>query len=146
MADTDELFAHPTAVPGVVHTALVLNLKGVERAVAAGARHLSMSISASETHSLRNTNRTFEEAKRHIIPMIETALSNGIEVRAGLQKAYYGLTYGTTVPRDGDDTVPKYADIAKACGVEGVRAGPSSSRPSRRRSPRASRSSSTSRW
>ena len=97
MADTDELFAHLKAVPGVVHTALVLNLKGVERAVAAGVRHLSMSISASETHSLRNNNRTTEESKRHIIPMIEMDLSNGIDMRAGIQTAL-GCGFGGEVP------------------------------------------------
>lgn len=97
MADTDALFARLTAVPGVVHTALVLNLRGVERAMAAGVRHLSMSISASETHSLRNTNRTLDESKRHIIPMIETALANGIEVRAGIQSAL-GCGFGGEVP------------------------------------------------
>lgn len=113
MADTDELFAHLTAVPGVVHTALVLNLKGVERAVAAGARHLSMSISASETHSLRNTNRTLEEAKRHIIPMIETALSNGIEVRAGIQSAL-GCGFGGEVP------IERVCDIAATYSALGV--------------------------
>lgn len=47
--------------------------------------------------------------------------NNAFGTIAGLQKAHYGLTYGTTFPRDGDDTVPKYADIAKAYGVEGVR-------------------------
>jgi hydroxymethylglutaryl-CoA lyase len=113
MADTDELFAHLTAVPGVVHTALVLNLKGVERAMAAGARHLSMSISASEAHSLRNTNRTIEEAKRHIIPMIETALSNGIEVRAGIQSAL-GCGFGGEVP------IERICDIAATYSSLGV--------------------------
>lgn len=97
MADTDELFARLTPAPGVVYTALVLNRKGVERAIAAGVRHLSMSISASEEHSRRNTNRTLEEAKRHIIPMIETALKGGIEVRAGIQSAL-GCGFGGAVP------------------------------------------------
>ncbi|MGZ5477152.1 MAG: hydroxymethylglutaryl-CoA lyase, partial [Thermoanaerobaculia bacterium] len=113
MADTDELFAHLTAVPGVVHTALVLNLKGVERAVAAGVRHLSMSISASEAHSLRNTNRTLEEAKRHIIPMIEKALSHGIEVRAGIQSAL-GCGFGGEVP------IERVCDIAATYSALGV--------------------------
>ena len=97
MADTDQLFARLTPAPGVVYTALVLNRKGVERAIAAGVRHLSMSISASEEHSRRNTNRTLEEAKRHIIPMIEMALKGGIEVRAGIQSAL-GCGFGGTVP------------------------------------------------
>lgn len=113
MADTDALFAHLTPVPGVVHTALVLNQKGVERAIAAGVRHLSMSISASEEHSRRNTNRTLEESKRHIIPMIELALKGGIEVRAGIQSAL-GCGFGGAVP------IERVCDIAASYSTLGV--------------------------
>jgi acetolactate synthase-1/2/3 large subunit len=47
--------------------------------------------------------------------------NNAFGTIAGLQKAHYGLTYGTIFPRDGEDTMPNYADIARAYGVEGVR-------------------------
>jgi hypothetical protein len=38
--------------PDVIYTALVLNRKGLERAINCNVSHLSVSISASETHSL----------------------------------------------------------------------------------------------
>jgi acetolactate synthase-1/2/3 large subunit len=47
--------------------------------------------------------------------------NNAFGTIAGLQKAHYGLTYGTIFPRDGEDTVPNYAEIARAYGIEGVR-------------------------
>ncbi|HSE77216.1 MAG TPA: thiamine pyrophosphate-binding protein [Alphaproteobacteria bacterium] len=47
--------------------------------------------------------------------------NNAFGTIAGLQKAHYGLTYGTTFPKSGDETTPNYADIAKAYGVSGVR-------------------------
>ena len=47
--------------------------------------------------------------------------NNAFGTIAGLQKAHYGLTYGTVFPRDGDETIPNYAEIAKAYGVDGVR-------------------------
>ncbi len=47
--------------------------------------------------------------------------NNAFGTIAGLQKAHYGLTYGTTFPKDGDEYTPHYADIAKAYGVDGVR-------------------------
>jgi len=47
--------------------------------------------------------------------------NNAFGTIAGLQKAHYGLTYGTTFPKDGDEYMPRYADIAKAYGVDGVR-------------------------
>jgi hydroxymethylglutaryl-CoA lyase len=99
MADTDAVFARLDPKPGVVYTALVLNMKGLERAIAAGVKHLSMSISASEVHSLKNTNRTLEQARAHIGPMIERALGEGIAVRAGIQSAL-GCGYGGEVPMD----------------------------------------------
>lgn len=47
--------------------------------------------------------------------------NNAFGTIAGLQKAHYGLTYGTTFPKHGDECLPNYADIAKAYGVEAVR-------------------------
>ncbi|WP_316979821.1 thiamine pyrophosphate-binding protein [Shumkonia mesophila] len=47
--------------------------------------------------------------------------NNAFGTIAGLQKAHYGLTYGTTFPKDGDEYIPNYAEVAKAYGVEGVR-------------------------
>ncbi len=87
MANTDELFAALEPKPDVVYTALVLNMKGVERALAAGTRHLSMSISASESHNRKNTNRSLAEAKAEIRPMIERAKAEGLTVRAGIMTA-----------------------------------------------------------
>jgi hydroxymethylglutaryl-CoA lyase len=97
MANTDELFARLDPTPGVTYTALVLNERGLDRAIAAGVKHLSMSISASEVHSLKNTNKTLEQAKADIVPMIERAVAEGIAVRAGIQSAL-GCGYGGEVP------------------------------------------------
>jgi len=87
MADTDALFERIDPRPGTVYSALVLNGKGLERALDAGVRHLSISVSASETHSRKNTNRSVDEGIAHIVPVIERALSEGVAVRAGIQSA-----------------------------------------------------------
>ncbi|SNT30380.1 hydroxymethylglutaryl-CoA lyase [Tropicimonas sediminicola] len=87
MADTDELFGRIVPKPGVVYTALVLNKAGLDRALAVGVRHLSISVSASETHSRKNTNRGVDEARAAIVPTIEKALAEGVAVRAGIQSA-----------------------------------------------------------
>ena len=47
--------------------------------------------------------------------------NNAYGTIAGLQKSAFGLTYGTTFPSDGDKSVPDYAAIAKAYGIDGVR-------------------------
>lgn len=87
MADTDELFSRIRPRPGVVYSALVLNRAGLDRALAVGVRHLSISVSASETHSQKNTNRSVDEALAAIVPTVERALAEGVAVRAGIQSA-----------------------------------------------------------
>jgi len=114
MANTDELFARLEPNPGVTYTALVLNDHGLDRAIAAGVKHLSMSISASEEHSLKNTNRTLEQAKANIVPIIERAVAEGIAVRAGIQSAL-GCGYGGEVP------ISRICEIAGMYGSLGVR-------------------------
>jgi len=87
MADTDELFDKITPQNGIVYTALILNKAGLDRALTVGVKHLSMSVSASETHSKKNLNRTVAEARAALMPTIEKALGEGVAVRAGIQSA-----------------------------------------------------------
>ena len=87
MANTDELFDHLQPLDGVVYSALVLNSVGLERALNIGAKHLSISMSASATHSMRNVGIGVEEALSAITPVISRALAEGIAVRAGIQSA-----------------------------------------------------------
>jgi acetolactate synthase-1/2/3 large subunit len=49
--------------------------------------------------------------------------NNAFGTIAGLQKAHYGLTYGTTFPGTAGDAenAPNYAEIAKAYGAVGVK-------------------------
>ena len=49
--------------------------------------------------------------------------NNAFGTIAGLQKAHYGLTYGTTFPGDLGNTEikPNYSEIARAYGAEGIR-------------------------
>lgn len=87
MAETDALFERMEPKEGVTYSALVLNKSGLERALAVGVKHLSISVSASETHSKKNTNRSVSEARAAIHPVIEKALEEGVAVRAGVQSA-----------------------------------------------------------
>lgn len=58
MADTAELVRHALTIDGLTVAVLVPNLRGAQNAVAAGAHKITIPVSASETHSLRNVNRT----------------------------------------------------------------------------------------
>ena len=67
MADTGEIVRHAIAIPDLEVAVLVPNLKGAQLAVEAGAHKITLPMSVSETHSLRNIRRThdqvIEEAK-----------------------------------------------------------------------------------
>ncbi len=100
MADTDELVRTvENEAPGVLVTALVLNDKGLERALACGVDHLSMSSSASNTHSLKNVKRSAAEAFVSLLGLIRQAVAAGVEVRAGIQCAF-GCVYEGAVSED----------------------------------------------
>ena len=111
MANTDELFSLLEPAPGVTYTALVLNDHGLDRAIAAGVKHLSMSVSASETHSMKNTNRSLADARALIRPMIEKALSHGISVRAGIQSAFACSYDGATPPERVCEIAASYSEL-----------------------------------
>jgi hydroxymethylglutaryl-CoA lyase len=99
MADAEELVARLPHREGVVFSALVLNRKGVERAAAAGLRHISASLSASDTHSRRNANKGLEESKLEFREMARLAASHGIAVRGGIQCAF-GCRYEGNIDED----------------------------------------------
>ena len=92
MADTDALFAHfareGAVPPNVRLTALVLNEKGLERGLAAGVTYFCMGVSASDTHSRRNTGMGTDEALSRILAMAATAAAAGASVQLAVQSAF----------------------------------------------------------
>ena len=104
MADTDALFRRLTA-PGsrragakrAVLSALVLNEKGLERGLAAGAELFCMGVSASETHSRKNTGMSSAEAADRIVAMARAAAGAGKGVQVSVQSAF-GCGYEGAVP------------------------------------------------
>jgi len=62
MADAAQVVEGAINIPGLTVLALVPNLKGAERAVAAGVHKLTMPVSASRQHSLSNIGKTPEDA------------------------------------------------------------------------------------
>ena len=92
MADTDKLFAHfgqPGKKPAaVVLSGLVLNEKGLERGMACGVEMFCMGVSASETHSRKNTGMSTDEAIGQIIAMAQAAMTAGKKVQVSVQSAF----------------------------------------------------------
>lgn len=92
MADTDELIRTIGKQEDTVVSALILNDKGLERALQSGVPHVSMSVSVSDTHSRKNARRPAAEALASMTQLIREALSAGLDVRAGLQ-CVFGCVY-----------------------------------------------------
>ncbi|MBT8476786.1 MAG: hydroxymethylglutaryl-CoA lyase [Alphaproteobacteria bacterium] len=61
MQDTAALVDFALGIPGLCVAVLVPNLRGAQTAVAAGVHKLSVPVSASETHSRNNVNRTHDQ-------------------------------------------------------------------------------------
>ncbi len=103
LADTAEVVAHARTIPGLTVAALVPNLKGAEAAIAAGAHKITLPLSASETHSLRNLRRTHAQVLEEVRGIV--ALIRGLpaerrpKFEGGLSTAF-GCTIEGEVPAD----------------------------------------------
>ena len=116
MADTDELIRRLGRQHGTVISALILNDKGLDRALACGIPHVSMSVSVSDTHSRHNARRPAAEALDQMVELITHALAQGLKVRAGLQSAF-GCVYEGAIS---EDAVLAAAERVVATGVEEI--------------------------
>lgn len=94
MADTEEFIAAILNQPasGALISALILNNKGLARALECGLEHVSMSVSISNTHSLKNAGKPAAEALQDMAALIRQATDSGLTVRAGLQCSF-GCVY-----------------------------------------------------
>jgi hydroxymethylglutaryl-CoA lyase len=101
MADTDRLFAAVAVEKpvNVVLSGLVLNEKGLERALACGVEMICMGVSASETHSRKNTGMPVAEATDRIIAVGRRALEAGARVQVSVQSAF-GCGFEGNVPEE----------------------------------------------
>jgi hydroxymethylglutaryl-CoA lyase len=103
MADAAEVVADAVTIPGLTVLALAPNLKGAERAFAAGVHKVSMPISASRLHSLSNINMEPEQAVRQVAAVsaardaLPAAVRPGVE--AGISTAF-GCTMEGQVAED----------------------------------------------
>ena len=99
MADTDELFRRLAGLEGAVLSGLVLNEKGLERGMACGVGMFCLGVSASETHSRKNTGMGTEEAQRRIIATALAAKAAGKQVQVSVQSAF-GCGFEGRIPEE----------------------------------------------
>ena len=95
--DAGAVFAGIARRPGVRYSALVPNMKGLERALAAGVTNVAIFVAASETFSQRNTNRTIDAAFEAYRGVASAAIAAGVRVRGYLSTAF-GCPFEGPVP------------------------------------------------
>ncbi|MES2483907.1 MAG: hydroxymethylglutaryl-CoA lyase [Pseudomonadota bacterium] len=89
LADAAELLpAVSRALPALRASVLVPNLKGLERAAAAGAREIAVVLAATETMNQRNINMSLEQAALVSAQTVQAALACGLRTRAYLAVAF----------------------------------------------------------
>lgn len=101
MADTGEVVRAALKITGLEVAVLVPNLKGAERAIEAGAHKITLPMSVSETHSLRNIRRTHDqviEEARAIADLIATVEPDRRPHFEGSLSTAFGCTLEGPVP------------------------------------------------
>lgn len=97
LADADKLLGLLPRHDGVTFTALVPNLKGLERAAAAGLREAAVFLSVTESHSKKNINKSVAEAVVAAREVAKAARDHGMRVRCYLSTVW-GCPYEGLVP------------------------------------------------
>ncbi|MEM9602673.1 MAG: hydroxymethylglutaryl-CoA lyase [Pseudomonadota bacterium] len=97
-ADAAEVVAGANAVADLTAVSLVLNLKGAERAIAAGARHLTYVVSASEAHSQSNVRCSTDEAVARFPDIVALSREHGAFVGAAISTSFGCSLQGHVAP------------------------------------------------
>lgn len=97
LADAEAVAARLPRRAGVRYAALVPNAKGLERAVAADIGEVAVFLSATESHTQKNTNRTVAEALAQSREVCEAAHARGLRVR-GYLSTVWSCPYEGPVP------------------------------------------------
>jgi hydroxymethylglutaryl-CoA lyase len=120
MADAADVVREAIRIPGLTVLALVPNLKGAQRAIDAGARKLTMPVSASRLHSEQNIGMTPEQAVEQVRKVVD--LSDGLPppqrpaVEVGISTAF-GCTMEGPVS---EDWVMQLAAMLAEAGADSV--------------------------
>ncbi|WP_329625693.1 hydroxymethylglutaryl-CoA lyase [Streptomyces sp. NBC_01255] len=111
LADAEELFPLVRDLP-VRLPVLVPNERGLDRALALGAREIAVFASATESFAKANLNRTVDEALALFAPTVTRAIEAGLKVRG-----YLSMCFGD--PWEGAVPVEQVVRVTKALAEMG---------------------------
>jgi hydroxymethylglutaryl-CoA lyase len=113
LADADELIGQLEAAPNIRYSALVPNMKGLERAIKSGIRRIAVFTAASETFNQKNINMGIHESINVFRPVVDRALKEGMSVRGYVSTCF-------VCPYEGAIAKEKVADVTRALFELGV--------------------------
>lgn len=100
--DADEVGQGALALPELKASALVVNLKGAQRAFAAGFKHVGYVVSASEAHSRANARRSTDDAVAEFVRIREARDAHpggaGIVLSVAIATAFGCTLQGPVAP------------------------------------------------
>ena len=105
-----------TQLPGLRASALVPNLKGLERACTAGAQEIAVVLSATETMNRKNINMGLSQATEVSVQTLQAAKALGLRTRAYVAVAFECPFEGPTAL----DTVVNLTRRMHAAGADEV--------------------------
>ncbi|MEU6985450.1 hydroxymethylglutaryl-CoA lyase [Streptomyces sp. NPDC046324] len=111
LADAEELFPLLKGVPARLPV-LVPNERGLDRALALGAREIAVFASATESFAKANLNRTVDEALAMFEPVVTRAIEQGLRIRG-----YLSMCFGD--PWEGAVPVEQVVRVTKALAEMG---------------------------
>ncbi|KAB2972879.1 hydroxymethylglutaryl-CoA lyase [Streptomyces sp. SS1-1] len=107
LADAEQLFPLVSGLEGVELPVLVPNDRGLDRALALGARRVAVFASATESFAKANLNRTLDESLAVFEPVVRRAKGEGVHVRG-----YVSMCFGD--PWEGAVPLPQVVRVCKA--------------------------------
>lgn len=116
MADTDEVFKRMKRNPKTEYRALVVNTRGVDRAIECGCTKIKLNVSASRAHNLANLNRTPEETVGRFSETVEKAKLNHIGVSGSISMPFGSPWESEILIEDVKNIIDAYI----SCGVKEI--------------------------
>ncbi len=116
LADADQLVTKLPEHEGVTYSVLVPNMRGYERARAAGSTEIALVVSASESHNKANLNRSIAETLAQLAEVAAQARADGIAVRGAISTSFGCPFEGKVAP----EAVERVAKTYVAMGVQQI--------------------------
>jgi hydroxymethylglutaryl-CoA lyase len=116
LADAEVVMREIRRAPGVVYTALVPNLRGMERAIESRVDELNLVMSCSESHNRANLRLSREQSLVQLLEVVRAAASAGVRCNVSLSTAFGCPFEGEVAPEE----VARLAGALVEGGADGL--------------------------